>query len=88
MIFTIDKTAIATDGFSAKKDLLAQLLALNQQVAAKIEKGEPVTAPGVPKNYPDAKKLVTGRLYPAVRHHDDVLWFRYVYAKEPTINCK
>jgi hypothetical protein len=42
-----------------KKDLLAQLLALNPQVAAKIERGEPVTAPGVPKNYPDAKKLVT-----------------------------
>jgi hypothetical protein len=41
------------------KDLLAQLLALNQDVAAKIEKGEPVTAPGVPKIYPDAKKLVT-----------------------------
>jgi hypothetical protein len=39
--------------------LLAQLLALNQEVAAKIEKGEAVTAPGVPKNYPDAKKLVT-----------------------------
>jgi len=45
--------------FNAKEDLLAQLLALNQQVAAKIEKDEPVTAPGVPKNYPDAKKLVT-----------------------------
>jgi hypothetical protein len=25
----------------------------------KIEKAEPVTAPGVPKSYPDAKKLVT-----------------------------
>ena len=24
-----------------------------------IEQIEPVTAPGVPKNYPDAKKLVT-----------------------------
>lgn len=46
-------------GFSAKKDLLAQLLALNQQVAAKIEKGEPVTAPGGPPNYPAAKKRVT-----------------------------
>ena len=45
--------------FSAKKDLLAQLLALNQAVAAKIENGETVTAPGVPKYYPDAKKLVT-----------------------------
>ena len=31
-----------------------------QEVAGKIEKGEPVTAPGVPKHYPDAKKLVTG----------------------------
>lgn len=41
------------------KDLLAQLLALNQQGASRIEPGEPVTAPGVPKNYPDAKKLVT-----------------------------
>ena len=50
---------LATYGFSAKKDLLAQLLALNQQVAAKIEKGSPVTAPGVPKLYPDPKKLVT-----------------------------
>jgi len=49
----------AAYGFNAKKDLLAQLLALNQQVAAKIERGEPVTAPGVPKNYPDAKQLVT-----------------------------
>lgn len=37
----------------------AQLLSLNQQVAANIEKGEPVMPPGVPKNYPDAKKLVT-----------------------------
>lgn len=46
-------------GFSARKDLLAQLLALNQEVAAKIEKGLPVTAPGVPPIYPDAKKLVT-----------------------------
>jgi hypothetical protein len=36
-----------------------QLLALNREVAAKIEKGEPVTAPGVPKHYPDANKLVT-----------------------------
>lgn len=50
---------LAAYGFSAKKDLLAQLLAFNRDVAAKIENGEPVTAPGVPKNYPDAKKLVT-----------------------------
>ena len=55
----LDTAVLIAYGFSAKKDLLAQLLALNQQVAAKIEKGEPVIAPGVPKNYPDAKKLVT-----------------------------
>jgi hypothetical protein len=35
------------------------LPALNQKVAAKIEKGEPVTTSGVPPIYPDAKKLVT-----------------------------
>ena len=55
----LDTAVLAAYGFNAKKDLLAQLLSLNQQVAAKIERGEPVTAPGVPKNYPDAKKLVT-----------------------------
>ncbi len=55
----LDTAVLTAYGLSAKKDLLAQLLALNQQVAAKIEKGESVTAPGVPKNYPDAMKLVT-----------------------------
>ncbi len=55
----LDTAVLTAYGFSAKKDLLAQLLALNQQVAAKIEQGEPVMPPGVPKNYPDAKKLVT-----------------------------
>ena len=46
-------------GFSAKKDLLKQLLDLNLGVARRIEKGEEVTAPGVPKGYGDAKGLVT-----------------------------
>ena len=55
----VDAAVLNAHGFSARKDLLAQLLALNQQVAAKIEKGEPVTAPGVPGNYPDAKTLLT-----------------------------
>ena len=55
----LDAAVLAAYGFSSKKDLLAQLLALNLEVAAKIERGEPVTAPGVPANYPDAKKLVT-----------------------------
>jgi SAM-dependent methyltransferase len=55
----LDTAVLTTYGFNAKKDLLSQLLALNQEVAAKIENAESVTAPGVPKNYPDAKKLVT-----------------------------
>ena len=55
----LDVAVLAAYGFSAKKDLLAQLLALNLAVAAKIEKGEAVVSPGIPKNYPDAKKMVT-----------------------------
>jgi len=55
----LDTAVLTAYGFSAKRDLLAQLLALNQDVATKIENGELVTAPGVPKNYPDAQKLVT-----------------------------
>jgi len=38
---------------------LAQLLTLNQEVAAKIGKGSVVTAPGVPKDYPNAQALGT-----------------------------
>ena len=41
------------------KDSTAQLHAFNQDVPARIQKGEPVMPPGVPKNYPDAKKLGT-----------------------------
>jgi len=55
----LDIAVLTAYDFSAKRDLLAQLLALNQEVATKIEKGQPVTAPGVPTIYPDAKKLVT-----------------------------
>ena len=44
----LDAAVLAAYGFSPKADLLAQRLALNQQVAATIERGEPVTAPGLP----------------------------------------
>jgi hypothetical protein len=54
----LDTAVLAAYGFNPKRDLLAQLLALNQQVAAKIENAESVTAPGVPKNYPDSKNLM------------------------------
>ncbi len=55
----LDAAVLDAYGFSPKKDLLAQLLALNLEVAERIEKGEAATAPGVPTNYPDAAKLVT-----------------------------
>ena len=45
---TLDAAVLAAYGFSARDDLLAQLLALNHQVAARIESGVPVTAPGLP----------------------------------------
>jgi hypothetical protein len=55
----LDTAVLDAYAFSPKKDLLAQLLALNQTVAARIEKGEPVVSPGVPKNYPGSQNLVT-----------------------------
>ena len=58
-IDAVATAVLSAYGFNAKRDLLAQLLALNQEVAAKIEKGETVVAPGVPQHYPDAKKLIT-----------------------------
>jgi hypothetical protein len=50
---------LAAYGFDAKKDLLAQLLALNLDVAKRIEAGQPVTAPGVPNGYSRAATLIT-----------------------------
>jgi len=55
----LDSAVLEAYGFSAKKDLLAQILALNMDVAEKIKKGEEVTAPGVPASYPAPAKLVT-----------------------------
>jgi hypothetical protein len=40
-------------------DLLAQLLELNLAVARKIDRGESVTAPGVPPAYGDPTPLIT-----------------------------
>lgn len=50
---------LAAYGFSAKKDLLGQLLDLNLEVASRIDRGEPVTAPGIPPDFPDPKSLIT-----------------------------
>ena len=56
---TLDAAVVAAYGFSPGKDLLAQLLTLNLEVARREETSEPVTAPGIPPGYPDAARLVT-----------------------------
>ncbi|MEK7675308.1 MAG: DNA methyltransferase [Verrucomicrobiota bacterium] len=55
----LNAAVLAAYGFDAKQDLLAQLLALNLAVAARIERGESVTAPGLPTGFPEPEKLVT-----------------------------
>ena len=55
----LDEAVLAAYGFSGRKDLLAQLLALNQTVAAQIERGEAVTAPGIPAKFPQPATLLT-----------------------------
>jgi hypothetical protein len=56
----LDQAVLAAYGFDAEKDLLAQLLELNLQVAGRIEQGQPVTAPGVPPTHPTPAALITG----------------------------
>ena len=41
------------------EDILAFLLKLNLELAEKESAGQPITPPGLPKNYPDPQKLVT-----------------------------
>jgi hypothetical protein len=55
----LDAAVMEAYGFSAKKDLLAQILELNLSVAAAIDRGETVTAPGVPPSYGDPSDLIT-----------------------------
>ena len=55
----LDAAVLAAYGFDPKADLLAQLLALNLDVAARRDRGEPVTAPGVPADHPAPGSLVT-----------------------------
>lgn len=55
----LDQAVLAAYGFDPDRDLLEQLLALNFEVAAKIEAGEPVTAPGIPPDYPNSAELVS-----------------------------
>jgi SAM-dependent methyltransferase len=55
----LDAAVLLAYGFSAKRDLLSQLLDLNRNVAARIDAGEPVVAPGIPSAYPDRTRLVS-----------------------------
>jgi hypothetical protein len=55
----LDAAALDAYGFNPKKDLLSQILALNLEVASKIENGEAVTAPGIPMSYPNPAGLIT-----------------------------
>ncbi len=51
----LDAAVLAAYGFSAKKDLLGQLLDLNREVASRIDEGKPVLAPGIPPSYADSR---------------------------------
>jgi hypothetical protein len=63
----LDAAVLAAYGFSAKGDLLQQLLDLNRTVAAKVGAGDTATAPGVPPIYPDPMRLLTSDCLGATR---------------------
>jgi SAM-dependent methyltransferase len=55
----LDRAVLDAYGFDPAGDLLASLLELNHAVAARIDRGLPVTAPGVPPDYPTPADLLT-----------------------------
>jgi len=58
----LDAAVTAAYGFKKRvngDDILARLLACNLEVAGAIERGEPVTPPGVPGSFGDPAELVT-----------------------------
>ena len=55
----LDAAVLAAYGFSARKDVLQQLLDLNRQVASAILNATPVTAPGIPASYKNPANLLT-----------------------------
>lgn len=55
----LDVAVLSAYDSNANEDLLSRLLALNLKTAAKIGRGEPATASGVPKHCPDPKQLMT-----------------------------
>ncbi len=55
----LDAAVLDAYGFDPAADLLQQLLDLNLAVAARLDTGQPVTAPGVPPTYGDSAPLIT-----------------------------
>lgn len=55
----LDAAVLDAYGFKPDADLLQQLLELNLTVAARLDTGQPVTAPGVPPSYGDSRPLIT-----------------------------
>lgn len=55
----LDAAVLKAYEFSAKRDLLEQILGLNQSVAAKITAGCTVTAPGIPTTYKKSAYLLS-----------------------------
>lgn len=56
----LDDAVLAAYGFGKRKDLLTQVLELNVEVASKIEKGEEVQSPGLPKCVINKEEFVSG----------------------------
>lgn len=55
----LDNAVLDAYGFSAKEDLLSQILDLNIEVAGQIKVGESVIDPGIPPNYRSPSNLIT-----------------------------
>lgn len=55
----LDAAVLDAYGFDPAGAVLEQLLALNFAVYAKIVAGEPVTAPGIPEDYPQPAELIS-----------------------------
>lgn len=55
----LDNAVLEAYGFSSKKDLLQQLMALNQEVSEAIKAGKSVVGPGIPPSYKSKNPLVS-----------------------------
>lgn len=55
----LDLAVLKAYGFSHGDDLLTQLLNLNLDLAARIERKNSVTSPGIPANFPTPSQLIT-----------------------------